>query len=109
MPDEWEDTFEPDGLTLGPEGRLEREIARSKALKVERLQLRDRISRLEEENARLKQQLENRRDASNPPPETTAEPPSTLAENRENPLRSRTGLILILLVTGLLCLRWLSG
>ncbi len=49
MSDEWSEGFEPGGITLGPEDRLEREIAKSKALKVERLQLRDRISRLEKE------------------------------------------------------------
>jgi len=47
MSDEFDDSFEPGGLTQGPEERLEREIAKSKALKLERLQLRDTIARLE--------------------------------------------------------------
>ena len=49
MADDWQDIPEEDGLTLGPEDALEREIARSKALKVERLQLRDRVEKLERE------------------------------------------------------------
>ena len=49
MADDWQDIPEDDGLTLGPEDALEREIARSKALKVERLQLRDRVEKLESE------------------------------------------------------------
>ena len=49
MADDWQDIPENDGLTLGPEDALEREIARSKALKVERLQLRDRVNKLEGE------------------------------------------------------------
>ncbi len=49
MSDEWNEDFEPGGITMGPEDRLEREIAKSKALKVERLQLRDTVSRLKEE------------------------------------------------------------
>ena len=72
MADEFSDISEDDGLTLGPEDALEREIARSKALKVERLQLRDRIEkltgevqRLEKENQRLQQA------ASTSPPSNT--------------------------------------
>ena len=49
MADDWQDIPEGEGLTLGPEDALEREIARSKALKVERLQLRDRVEKLEAE------------------------------------------------------------
>ena len=41
MTDEWQDISEDDGITLGPEEALAREIAKSKALKVERLQLKD--------------------------------------------------------------------
>jgi len=47
MAENWKDPLDDDGLTLGPEEALEREIARSKALKVERLQLRDRVEKLE--------------------------------------------------------------
>jgi len=53
MADDWQDIPGDGGLTLGPEDALEREIARSKALKVERLQLRDRVEKLECEVAAL--------------------------------------------------------
>lgn len=71
MTEEWNDPPESEGITRGPEEALEREIARSKALKVERLQLRDQLEtlqnevhRLEEENDTLRRQL----DAAQPPP-----------------------------------------
>ncbi|CAI2717774.1 hypothetical protein [Nitrospina watsonii] len=63
MNEEWDDLPESEGITRGPEEALEREIARSKALKVERLQLRDRVDtlqkkveRLSAENERLRQE-----------------------------------------------------
>ena len=58
MVDEWQDISEEDGITLGPEEALEREIAKSKALKVERLQLRDQVERLSAQNRALRDQLE---------------------------------------------------
>lgn len=58
MTDEWQDTPEEDGITLGPEAALEREIAKSKALKVERLQLKDRVEQLTTQNRALSDQLE---------------------------------------------------
>lgn len=54
MADEWQDTQEDDGITLGPEAALEREIAKSKALKVERLQLKDQVEQLTAENQALR-------------------------------------------------------
>ena len=109
MPDDWDDTFELGGLTLGPEERLEREIAKSKALKVERLQLRDRIARLEEENARLKKQLEAR-DASPPvPPPTSAQSSPAVSNGQGRSRRVTIGLLVFFAVAGFLCLRWLSG
>ncbi|MCF8720080.1 hypothetical protein [Nitrospina gracilis] len=59
MTEEWTDPPESEGITRGPEEALEREVARSKALKVERLQLRDRVATLQKEVDRLT--LENRR------------------------------------------------
>lgn len=56
MTDEWKEPAEDDGVTLGPEEALAKEISRSKALKVERLQLRDRVESLEAEVARLTQE-----------------------------------------------------
>lgn len=58
MTDEWQDTPEDDGITLGPEEALEREIAKSKTLKVERLQLRDQVEQLTSQNRALRDQLE---------------------------------------------------
>jgi len=58
MTDDWQDTPEEDGITLGPEEALEREIAKSKALKVERLQLKDQVERLTDQNRSLHHQLE---------------------------------------------------
>lgn len=68
MTDEWQDTPEDDGITLGPEEALEREIAKSKALKVERLQLRDQVERLTSQNRELRDQLEAlEQNLENPP------------------------------------------
>jgi len=51
-----EDWTEPEnGLTLGPEEVLRREIEKSKNLKVEQLRLKDEIENLRAENVRLKQ------------------------------------------------------
>ncbi|NIQ01761.1 MAG: hypothetical protein GWM98_16345, partial [Nitrospinaceae bacterium] len=49
--DRWQDPFEEEGITLGPEERLQREIERSKALKVERLRLKDEVEKLRTQNA----------------------------------------------------------
>ncbi len=55
MSDE-EDWKEPqNGITLGPEEILRREIEKSKNLKVERLKLKDEIENLRAENTRLTQ------------------------------------------------------
>jgi len=58
MTDEWQDIPENDGLTLGPEEALEREIAKSKALKVERLRLKDQVERLTADNRSLREENE---------------------------------------------------
>ncbi len=58
MTDKWQDISEDDGITLGPEEALAREIAKSKALKVERLQLKDQVERLTAQNRALRDQLE---------------------------------------------------
>ena len=58
MSEEWQDTREEDGITLGPEQALEREISKSKALKVERLQLRDQVDRLTVQNHALRNENE---------------------------------------------------
>ena len=53
MQDNWENPYEEDGLTLGPEEALLREIEKTKALKVEKLQLKDTIEKLQNKNTAL--------------------------------------------------------
>ena len=50
----WEDPLENDGLTLGPEVALQREIEKSKSLKVDRLRLKDEIEKLRTQKAEIK-------------------------------------------------------
>ena len=55
--------MEEDGLTLGPEETLQKEIEKSKALKIDRLRLRDEIEKLKSEISNLSkknQQLKDR-------------------------------------------------
>jgi hypothetical protein len=51
--DDWKEPFEENGITLGPEEVLRREIEKSKNLKVERLQLKDQVEKLKAENTHL--------------------------------------------------------
>lgn len=63
MSEDWEEPKEEDGLTLGPEEALQREIEKSKTLKVDRLRLRDEIEKLKIEKSDLNkknQQLKER-------------------------------------------------
>ena len=53
MSEHWEEPPEEDGLTLGPEEALQREIKKSKTLKVDRLRLRDEIEKLKAETTDL--------------------------------------------------------
>ena len=53
MSEHWEEPPEEDGLTLGPEEALQREIEKSKTLKVDRLRLRDEIEKLKAETTDL--------------------------------------------------------
>jgi hypothetical protein len=55
MNENWEEPLEDEGLTLGPEETLQREIEKSKALKVDRLRLRDQIDILKAEKDELVQ------------------------------------------------------
>jgi hypothetical protein len=59
----WKEPMEEDGLTLGPEEALQKEIEKSKTLKVDRLRLRDEIEKLRSEKSALShknQQLQDR-------------------------------------------------
>lgn len=59
MSDEnWKEPREENGITLGPEEALRKEIEKSKNLKLERLKLRDEIEKLRSENARLANGIE---------------------------------------------------
>ena len=53
MEDNWENLYEEDGVTLGPEEALLRETEKTKALKVEKLQLKDTIEKLQSKNDTL--------------------------------------------------------
>ena len=50
----WEDPLENDGLTLGPEEALQREIEKSQSLKVDRLRLKDEIEKLRAQKVEIK-------------------------------------------------------
>ena len=78
--EKWEDPFEENGLTLGPEETLQREIEKSKSLKVDRLRLKDEIEKLKEQKEILQEknrQLHKRVNAlSNEGPNTQPEAPA---------------------------------
>lgn len=83
MSELWEEPKEDDGLTLGPEEALQREIEKSKILKVDRLRLRDEIEKLKTEKANLAQKNQQLRERltklGNPASEKTdSSSPNTL-------------------------------
>ena len=92
----WEEPREEDGLTLGPEEALQKEIEKSRALKVDRLRLRDEIAKLKSEKSDLtqkNQQLKNRlKKLSNSAPEKTDS--------------SSPNVLVFVLVFGFLALLW---
>ncbi len=101
MTDEWQDIPENDGLTLGPEEALAREIAKSKALKVERLRLKDQVERLtadnrslRAENEALKQRLTGP-DGSEIPADAVEPPPLSAHRHRSFFLPDRWALFLL--------------
>ena len=53
MENNWEKPYEDNGVTLGPEDALRREIEKTKTLKVEKLQLKDTLEKLKAENDAL--------------------------------------------------------
>ena len=75
---EWEEPPEDNGLTLGPEEMMQREIEKSKSLKVDRLRLKDEIEKLKEQKENLQEknrQLHRRINA------LSSESPNSQAEN----------------------------
>ena len=102
MTDEWQDIPENDGLTLGPEEALAREIAKSKALKVERLRLKDQVERLTADNRSLREEneaMKNRRqDPAGGPEYSTdaaAVSPSDTPRSRSFALPGRRAFLLL--------------
>ena len=51
----WEEPLDDNGLTLGPEETLQREIEKSKSLKIDRLRLKDEIEKLKEQKEILQE------------------------------------------------------
>jgi hypothetical protein len=77
--EKWEEPPEDNGLTLGPEETLQREIEKSKSLKVDRLRLKDEIEKLKEQKENLQEknlQLHRRINALN------NESPNSQSENQ---------------------------
>ena len=98
MSEHWEEPKEEDGLTLGPEEALQREIEKSKTLKVDRLRLRDEIEKLKAEKTDLaqKNQLLKERitKLGNPP------------ANHEKANAISRNTLIFALVSGFLALLW---
>ncbi|MDH5761664.1 MAG: hypothetical protein OEZ51_01670 [Nitrospinota bacterium] len=88
MTNEWQDIPEDDGITLGPEEALAREIARSKALKVERLRLKDQVEKLTAQNRALVEENEalkrKHRDSSENREPSDDRTPHSASLRREN-------------------------
>jgi len=96
MNEPWEEPKEEDGLTLGPDEALQREIKKSKTLKVDRLRLRDEIEKLKSEKSDLSQKNQKLKDRltklENSAPEKTGS--------------SSTNSLVFTLVIGFLALLW---
>ena len=92
----WKEPMEEDGLTLGPEEALQKEIEKSKTLKVDRLRLRDEIEKLKSEKSDLSQKNQKLKDRltklENSAPEKTGS--------------SSTNSLVFTLVIGFLALLW---
>lgn len=101
MSENWEEPKEEDGLTLGPEEALQREIEKSKILKVDRLRLRDEIEKLKVEKSDLtekNQQLKGRL--------TKLGNAETIPEKKDP---SSPNILVIMLVLGFLVLTWIMA
>ena len=96
MKELWKEPMEEDGLTLGPEEALQKEIEKSKTLKVDRLRLRDEIEKLKSEKSDLSQKNQKLKDRltklENSAPEKTGS--------------SYTNFLVFTLVIGFLALLW---
>lgn len=75
--EDWKTPDDDDGITLGPEDALRREIEKSKSLKVERLKLKDEIETLRAKNAQLTENISALKEkAKNKQPTPTENSPS---------------------------------
>jgi hypothetical protein len=101
MNEPWEETKEEDGLTLGPEEALEREIEKSKTLKVDRLRLRDEIEKLKIEKSDLAQKNQQLKERLTKLSNTDT--------NREITSSSSSKAIFFSLVLVVLALIWLAS
>jgi len=88
--------MEEDGLTLGPEETLQKEIEKSKALKIDRLRLRDEIEKLKSEISNLSKKNQQLKDRL------------TKLENSafEKTGPSSTNFLILIFLVGLLALLW---
>ncbi len=101
----WQEQFEDDGITLGPEETLQREIQKSKSLKVERLKLKDQNEKLQYEVNRLKQENEVlKNNARQPEAATEAVPHSHPVSNAPKWERPVIAILCILLAIATLIL-----
>ena len=93
--EKWEEPLEDNGLTLGPEENLHREIEKSKSLKVDCLRLKDEIEKLKEQKKNLQEknrQLNKRINAlSN---ETPTSQPETHAKKKNELIPFLIALVL---------------
>ena len=108
--DEWDDNYEDDGVTLGPEEALQREIQKSKSLKVDKLQLRNEVEklRLEVQDLTLKvhqqaQELARFRLQEAPKEQTTAQN-QTIPSNTGNKRQIPRFLVLFILFFNILAI-----
>jgi len=94
----WQEQFEDDGITLGPEEALQREIHKSKSLKVERLKLKDQNEKLQYVVNRLKQENEALKKNGQIDHQDTATPNSEPAAKAHQAARWERPVIGILLL-----------
>lgn len=104
--EKWQEPFDDDAVTLGPEEALRREIERSKALKVDRLKLRDRIETLEKENAALRKKMAA---ASGPAAGESRLQGTSDSSLREQQARYPLAALLFALLAGLFFVLWLRA
>ena len=92
----WKEPMEEDGLTLGPEEALQKEIEKSKTLKVDRLRLCDEIEKLKSEKSVLSQKNQKLKDRLTKLENSTSEKTSS----------SSTNSLVFTMVFGFLAILW---